>query len=507
MTSTSAARAGEPPQEEWSGIAKLMRARDPAAMELALARIVRALERSPRDSRLLLAHCQCLLALGRLRDARSVAAAAARSAPADPIYWDALATACSRAGEQWRALEAYRAALDLAPGDARILFNRAAVHRFVGEHADAEADYDSVIARDPDDYEAYWNRSELRLQTAARNHVAQLEALLRRKQPAWRGEMQLRYALAKEYEDLGRYARSFEELERGSRLRRQHLRYDIGIDEQTVAWIIEAFPAGPACEPADTRASGSSHGPIFIVGLPRSGSTLVDRILDSHPRVAAAGELPCFAQAVTAAVHRRRRLPPGRRELVLDSAALDFPALGRDYLARARAAGAADGRFTDKMPLNYLYCGLIRRALPQARIVHVTRAPMAACYAMYKTLFDRGYPFSYEQTEVGRYYSAYRRLMAHWQSTLPGAIHEVRYERLIADQAGETRRLLEFCGLDWHDACLEFHRNPSPATTASAAQIRRPLYDSSVEQWRHYEPQLQPLRSALAAGGIEACRP
>jgi len=132
---------------------------------------------------------------------------------------------------------------------------------------------------------------------------------------------------------------------------------------------------------------------------------------------------------------------------------------------------------------------------------------MAACYAMYKTLFDAGYPFSYDQTELGRYYSAYRRLMAHWRSTLPGAIHELRYEDLIADQEGETRRLLEFCGLEWHEDCLAFHRNPSATTTASAAQIRRPLYASSVEQWRHYERQLQPLSAALGAVAAEVRRP
>ncbi len=191
-----------------------------------------------------------------------------------------------------------------------------------------------------------------------------------------------------------------------------------------------------------------------------------------------------------------------RRELVARSAHVDFAALGREYLARARAV-VAEGRFTDKMPLNYLYCELIRRALPNAKIVHLTRHPMAAGYAMYKTLFKDGYPFSYDLDEIAQYYIAYRKLMDHWSAVMPGAVYSLNYENLVADQIDETRKLLEFCGLDWEDACAEFHRNPSATTTASASQVRRPIYDSSVAQWRHYTAQLESLSSALESAGIE----
>jgi len=163
----------------------------------------------------------------------------------------------------------------------------------------------------------------------------------------------------------------------------------------------------------------------------------------------------------------------------------------------------AAGRLIDKMPLNYLYCGLIHRALPKARIIHVTRHPMAAGYAMYKTLFDRGYPFSYDLGEIAQYLIAYRRLMEHWRSTIPAAIHEVRYERLVADPERQTRELLAFCGLEWQDVCRAFHENPNPSMTASALQVRRPLYDSSVAQWRHYEAQLAPLEEALRGAGVD----
>jgi hypothetical protein len=268
----------------------------------------------------------------------------------------------------------------------------------------------------------------------------------------------------------------------------------------TVDWIIDAFPGTSGSASTDT----AGDSPIFIVGLPRSGTTLVDRILGSHSQVFSAGELNQFALCLVDAVRRRSggaRL--ARRELVAQSATVDFGALGREYLERVRSAFGGSRRFIDKMPLNYLYCGLIRRALPNARIVHLSRHPMAACFAMYKTLFMDGYPFSYDLGEIARYYVAYRRLMGHWQATMPGAIHELRYEDLVADQLTETRKLLQFCGLGWEAACVQFHLNPAATTTASAAQVRRPLYDSSVSRWRHYEPQLAALGRQLRAAGID----
>jgi tetratricopeptide (TPR) repeat protein len=401
-------------------------------------------------------------------------------------------------------LAAFDRAVALAPGNAHFIFNRATVYRFLGRLEEAEADYDRVIALKGTDYEAYQNRSELRTQAADRNHIAELEAVIAKGIADWTGYVQIQYALAKENEDLGRYEASFEHLRQGAARRREHMRYDVATDVATVDWIIDAFPAAVPAAPS-TR---SVDAPIFILGLPRSGTTLVDRILGSHSAVYSAGELNDFALCMVEAVRRLTgvaQLP--RRELVAASAGLDFEAVGRDYLKRARPTAAAGRHFTDKMPLNYLYCGLIRRALPQAKIVHLTRRPMAACYAMYKTLFKDGYPFSYDLSEIGRYYIAYRRLMDHWQAMLPGAIHTVSYEALVADQLGETRRLLDFCGLEWQDACGEFHRNSAAATTASAVQVRRPIYDSSVAQWRHYAAQLAPLREQLRAAGIDTEAP
>jgi len=485
----------------------------------ALQRIDEALAAQPREPRYLIHRAQCLMALGRKTDALAAAAAAELCAPADAFVRDAAGTLFSYGNDHARALQSYDAALAQDPNNARVSYNRASVRRFLGDLQGAEQDYDRAIVLRPTDYEAYRNRSDLRTQSVQRNHIAQLQALLTRPIADWRGEVQLRYALAKEYEDLGAYAESFDMLSQGAGKQRQHMRYDVATDLATVQWIIDAFPrAAPAqggarevarAGAARARDDASEHdareddAPIFVLGLPRSGTTLVERILTSHSALAAAGELDCFALAIVAAVRLltgRDRM--ARQELVAHSAGVDFAALGKDYIRRARLEVGVAGRFVDKMPLNYLYCGLIQRALPHAKIVHVTRHPMAACFAMYKVLFKDAYPFSYDLGEIAQYYIGYRRLMEHWLTTMPGAVHSLSYEALVADQLGETRRLLEFCGLEWQDACARFHENPLASTTASAAQVRRPMYASSVARWQHYEKQLAGLKQQLAAAGL-----
>ncbi|HEY4214886.1 MAG TPA: sulfotransferase [Steroidobacteraceae bacterium] len=473
------------------------------------------------NPRALLQRAQSLLASGQLRHACEAAALAQSHPTADATVLDAIGNVFSLAGDQPRALAAFERAIALSPNEPHFVFNRATVRRFLGDLNGAERDYDRVIALRPSDYEAYLNRSELRTQSEGHNHIPELEARLPSAGKDWRGEVAMRYALAKEYEDIGQYGRSFEHLSRGAQLRREHLRYDVATDVATMDWIIEAYP-GPHARPAlastvapattspDVGAA-DAHAPIFVVGLPRSGSTLVERILGSHTALRAAGELPHFALSVVAGVSsglntsstQRQTAPLPRRELVMRSAQVDFPALGRDYLSKVRAAGVEAERFIDKMPLNFLYCGLIRRALPNARIVHVRRSPMAACFAIYKKLFQDGYPFSYDLGELGRYYIAYGRLMDHWTATLPGLIHELSYEALVADPRRATQELLAFCGLEWEDACLEFHNNRAPSTTASAAQVRHRLHNNSVAQWRQYASQLEPLRRQLEAAGID----
>ena len=246
-----------------------------------------------------------------------------------------------------------------------------------------------------------------------------------------------------------------------------------------------------------------AEDPIFILGMPRTGTTLVERILDSHPQVQSAGELNNFSLELIRLVKESATSAPSTRlDFVAASAAIDFAKLGAAYVQSVRPLRDDSPRFIDKLPFNFLYAGLIHLALPRARIVNLQRHPLDTCYAVYKQLFRDAYPFSYDLTELAQYYVAYDRLMRHWNDVMPGAILTLRYEDVVADIEGSTRCLLQYCGLPWDDACLRFHENRRASTTASATQVRQPLYDSSVGKWRRVKRQLQPARQILERAGI-----
>jgi hypothetical protein len=279
------------------------------------------------------------------------------------------------------------------------------------------------------------------------------------------------------------------------------MRYDVATDLAILAKIREVYAASLF----DGRIEGfDCADPIFIIGMPRTGTTLVERLLGSHSQVCAAGELNEFAlELVRLARQLPGPTPTSRLDFVAATAGLDFRALGEGYVRRTRAMRDDRPFFIDKLPFNFLYAGLIHLALPRAKIISLRRHPLDTCYAVYKQLFKDAYPFSYDLDELGRYYIAYDELMRHWHSVMPGVIHTVAYEALVADLEGETRRLLDHCGLAWEEACLHFHRNSRASTTASAVQVRQPIYDTSIGKWRHYARQLEPLRASLERAGIE----
>jgi hypothetical protein len=237
---------------------------------------------------------------------------------------------------------------------------------------------------------------------------------------------------------------------------------------------------------------------IFVVGLPRTGTTLVEQILSSHSAVYGAGELPAFPAEIIKAVQRLAgRLQVGKHEFAELALKVDAAELGGSYLEATRPQTGHTPFFVDKLPTNYLYAGMIRRALPNARIIVLARDPMDSCFAMYRTLFSGAYPFSYDLSELAVYYAAWHRLIRHWQSVLGESLLVVRYEDLVLDYEATTRRLLAHCGLRWDDACLAFHKQTKAVTTASAVQVRRPLYLSSVGKWRNYQEYLKPLSESL----------
>jgi Sulfotransferase family len=318
------------------------------------------------------------------------------------------------------------------------------------------------------------------------------------------GRTQLHYALAKELEDLGEYEDSFRNLKSGADTRRKYMQYSIATD----LLIIAAIRAAYSKEMFDGHIQGCADpAPIFIIGMPRTGTTLVQRILGSHSGVYSAGELSTFSLELTRLA--RETLAPSPRPaagsrtyFVAQTVQLDFRALGEAYINKTRPMRDASPRFIDKLPFNYLYAGLIHLALPHAKIINLQRHPMDTCYAVYKQLFKDAYPFSYDLNELGAYYIAYQGLMQHWNEVMPGVMHTLRYEAVVADVEGEARRLLHYCGLPWEDQCLRFYEDTQASTTASALQVRQPVYASSLGKWRHYERQLEPLRIQLESAGI-----
>ena len=239
--------------------------------------------------------------------------------------------------------------------------------------------------------------------------------------------------------------------------------------------------------------------------MPRSGTTLADRILSSHSQVQSLGEINDLSYALLAQAQREQdaeRGPADRLELIRRSAQLDFAALGSDYLRRTAGYPREKPRYIDKTPWNFLYLGLIALALPHARIIHLRRDPMDSCFALFKTLFRSGSPYSYDLSDLARYYLSYHRMMEHWRRVLPGRILDLDYERLVQSQESATRELLDWCQLPFESQCLEFHLNTAPAATASAAQVREPIHARSIGLWKHYARQLVSLAAALRQGGI-----
>ena len=447
-----------------------------------------------------------LAQLGRHAEARSIAIDLATQTMSTAQACSSLGLLLSQLDLMNEASKQYQRAVELAPEQGGSYYNLATAQRALGDLPAARSNFSRAIELNKADFDAWYARSELGGQTGDHNNIAELEALLDAGIDTPQGKVQVLYALARELENTGQAEQSFHCLQQGADLRRQHLNYRVQSDLDTLHQIQDNFSA----KLFDRPASGyENREPLFVLGLPRTGSTLVERILGSHSDVHAAGELNNFprqmmrqVQTVARAQNPAAKALP-REQLLALTASLDFRQLGDAYVESTRPGTGHTAHFVDKLPLNFMYAGLIHLALPNARIVHVQRRPMDSCYAIYKTLFRDAYPFSYNLQELGEYYLAYRQLMAHWQQVMPGVIHTVRYEDLVADIESKTGQLLEHCGLPFQQQCLRFHENDSASTTASAAQVRSALYSSSVGTWRQHERQLQPLVDQLTAAGLE----
>lgn len=465
----------------------------------AVAQLQSAVALAPRgEYRAQLA--RMLVMMRRDAEASAVLAAVETDPPDDALSRDTIGCAYARLGDHEAALPHFDDAVRRAPDRTDFRYNRAATLSFLGRTEDAEAELETLIAVAPGESRAHHLLSGLRRQTAARNHVPRLRSLCAQA-TADRDRLLLGHALAKELEDLDRAQEAFAALSSANGAHRRALSYDFARDAAVfdaieACWAIDAGPAPGA--PVD-------RAPIFVIGMPRTGTTLVDRILSSHPEVESAGELQAMPLALKAAAATRSRtvLDP---DTIAAAARANLAAIGSDYLDRARPhRRTGTPRFVDKFPGNFHYVGPIARALPNAAIVCLRRHPLDTVLSNFRNLFaisSRYYDYSYDLADIAAYYVRFDRLMAAWRRLLPGRVLEIEYEALVADQEGETRRLLAHCGLDWSARCLEFHTNAAPVSTPSAAQVRRPIYTDSIARWRNHEEALEPARRLIEAAGI-----
>jgi tetratricopeptide (TPR) repeat protein len=417
--------------------------------------------------------------------------------PSDPMTYDTLGVVFRQIHQYDKAAEMFRRVVEMHPEQAHFRFNYATSLIHAGDVDGAERELESCLRLDPHLWKAHLTLAQLRKQTESRNHLQRLQDLLPKADEDPNAPLCLNLALSKEYEDLGDYDKAFTHLVAGKASCRARQVYSSASDETMFAALMDAFPA------ASTDGHPSAE-PIFVFGMPRTGTTLIERIISSHPEVYSAGELQNFGMAV-------KRASGSRTPAMLDvdtiqrTHSLDWKQVGSQYIESTRPSTGKRPRFIDKLPHNFLHAGFIAAALPNAKLICLRRNPMDTCLSNFRQLFalNSAYcNYSFDLLDTGRYYVMFDRLMAFWREHMPGRILEIDYETVVDEQEASTHRLLDFCGLDWHDACLRFEQNQAPVSTASAVQVRSPMYRSALNRWKRYEPQLGELKKLLTDAGI-----
>jgi tetratricopeptide (TPR) repeat protein len=440
---------------------------------------------------------RCLLALNRPREALEAARTGLLAKVEGAWTWDTLGVVLVRAGAHADAIAPFRHATLLDPSKPAYFYNLGAALQFVGEFSEAEQAYRAALALDSDQPRVWSALAQLRKTPLSSADVAYLRSRIDQPGQADQADALLHccHALAKQLEDQGEQSAAWALLAKGKSAKRATLNYQFADDAQL-------FDAVRRVCTADFCQAGGGHAsaePIFIIGMPRTGTTLIERILSSHPQVYAAGELSHFSLAL-----KRITRTHGARVLDADTlsaaAQADLSAVGRMYLDSTRPRTGHTQHFIDKMPLNFFYAGIIRRALPGARIICLQRHPLDTIVSNYRQLFATGfayYNYNYDLLDTARYWLAFDALSRHWRQVLGDSYLEVRYEDVVDDLEAQARRILKHCGLPWDPAVLAFHQNQAPVATASSVQVRQPLYRSSVARWRRLEGELSAVIELL----------
>jgi tetratricopeptide (TPR) repeat protein len=440
-------------------------------------------------------HGKALTTLGHQNRARAAADRAAEQPIDDAFIADTIGVIYSRTGFHEKAVPFFERAVALNKRPANFHYNLAASQQFLGNFEQAETEYFEALSRDTKAYRAWSSLVGLKRQSEENNHLPALTSLFKKISDDADAALHLGHAIAKTLEDLGRYEESLDWLHEAKRRMRSTA-------------CVKSVPYQDIFEAAKITAPklrvigeyDAAAAPIFIVGLPRTGTTLIERILSSHTQVTAAGELNVFPGLIKEAVQTQSNMVMDG-ETLLKATKLNLPEIGQAYIESTKDLARGSARFTDKMPLNFFYAGLIHRALPNARIVALRRGAMDSCLSNYRQLLtvqDSYYQYTYDLKDIAMFYGFFDDLMANWREHIPtDRFLEIQYESIVHDQENQTRRLLEFCGLNWEEACLRFHENAAPVSTASSVQVRRPLYSDSIGRWKRYGDKLNVLKEAL----------
>jgi len=437
--------------------------------------------------------------LERPKEAVDVLRQAIKSNPRAALAYNNLGNALRDLGQLEEAEQSYRRALRLDSDNPGYAAASGGVLMQRGEHDEAMGLFKQALSRDPLCVPALCGLAVSKKIGPNDPEVALFQkAAARVRSLGFRDQVEFMFAWGKLHDDIGDYANAFKCLAEANRLRRTQRHYSRAEEDQALGAIIEAYT--PARMESLNEAGLSTELPVFVVGMPRSGTTLTEQIISSHPRVFGAGELKVLGRLVREGFGLERG--SDMREAVQGLTVQTVNAFAGRYLAQLRALDMGAARITDKMPANFWHIGLIRLMFPNARVIHVRRNPVDTLLSCFQQNFGEGQAFSNDLADAGHYYGLYRRVMQHWHELLPGFVLDVDYECLVSDPEVESRRLIEFVGLDWDDACLRPSENRRAVRTASQWQVRQPVHTGSIARWRRYEQELQPLLASLREQGI-----
>jgi len=468
--------------------------------DLASNHINRAVQLNPEEPELRLRQANVELICRRGLRAQEIASEVAARFPDNQQIQLAAARVFTDCGNHAGA-ETYLLNAGVIDGkNPRFLFDYSNNQFFLGKTAEADkAISDFLDLGLPTVGRKLLLRSRLRKQVPGQNHVEMLRNHLAKPLPD-KEAVNCYFALAKELEDLGDYEQSFETLLSGASIQRRLVDFNLAAELKNIDDIIEAFQPGAFAAIPDSNAG---EAPVFIVGLPRTGTTLVERIVGRNKGVISAEETNDFTLAFSSVINQYIEANPGRQLNPLSAALeVDYNEIAGRYLGNMQGMLGAAECYLDKTPFNFLYCGLIKKAFPKARILHLVRDPMDTCYAVFKTLFSQAYYYSYDLEELADYYIGYRKLMDHWHQLMPGAILDVSYEELVSHPQGVSKRIAEYIGFEWSEELIDIQDSEEPSSTASAAQVREPIHTESIGLWRHFENGLEPVREKLTAARI-----